>query len=159
MKRRGAPWLAALILGLTWTAGLPVQAKSPVSIRAVELSELDRIITADGGTFFVAAMAAWCGPCKAAMPVWVKLYERYKDRGLQLIGITLDLDGPEAMQPFVDRMKVTFPVYWVGERAVEAYEIDALPVILVVRDGRVVERIIGRRHESYLDQKIRGYLE
>ena len=124
----------------------------------MELAALDRLIDARDSQCFIVAMAAWCAPCREELPTLVKLYSRYERRGFQLFGISLDLEGPSAMQPVVDRMKVNFPVYWVGEDAIEAYAITAMPVIFVVKDGQIVERIIGRRQEKFLDRKIQELL-
>ena len=37
--------------------------------------------------------ASWCGPCRKENPNVVKLYEAYKDKGLEIIGISLDKEG------------------------------------------------------------------
>ena len=37
--------------------------------------------------------ASWCGPCRAEMPNVVRIYNAYKDKGLGIIGISLDEDG------------------------------------------------------------------
>jgi thiol-disulfide isomerase/thioredoxin len=38
--------------------------------------------------------ASWCGPCKAAVPRWAELHERYRDRGLRLVVVSVqDPDG------------------------------------------------------------------
>jgi len=34
--------------------------------------------------------ASWCGPCRKEMPVMTGIYEKYKDKGLGIIGISLD---------------------------------------------------------------------
>lgn len=36
--------------------------------------------------------ASWCGPCRAEMPMMVGIYEKYKDNGLGIVGISLDSD-------------------------------------------------------------------
>ena len=39
--------------------------------------------------------ASWCGPCRAEMPNVVRIYNAYKDKGLGIIGVSLDEDGEE----------------------------------------------------------------
>ena len=34
--------------------------------------------------------ASWCGPCRAEMPSMVKLYKKYHEKGLEIIGVSLD---------------------------------------------------------------------
>ena len=151
--------VAALLIvaGLSWS--VTVYAESGNMVKTMDMAALNRLVDARDSQCLIVAMAAWCAPCREELPTLNKLYSRYHERGLQLFGISLDLEGPSAMQPVVDRMKVNFPVYWVGEEAVEAYAITAMPVIFVVKDGQIVERIIGRRQEKFLDRKIRDFLQ
>ncbi len=76
-----------------------------------------------------------------------------------MIGISIDLEGPQAMQPIIDKLKVGFPVYWYGESAVQKFSIFAIPMIFLVKDGRIVEKLPGRRPERELDRKIRDFLK
>ena len=103
----------------------------------------------------IVAMAAWCKPCRKELPVLADLYTRYRDRGLEIVGISLDLEGPEALQPIIDKAKVNFPVYWVGEEAIETHDIYAIPMLFLVREGKVVEKIPGKRSKNYLEKKIK----
>jgi hypothetical protein len=92
------------------------------------------------------------------LPVINKLYQKYKTQGLQLIGISIDLQGPQAMQPVVDKFKVRFPVYWYGESAVQKFSLFAIPMIFWVKNGQIVEKLPGRRSRKELDKKIRKFL-
>jgi thiol-disulfide isomerase/thioredoxin len=103
-------------------------------------------------------MAAWCGPCIDELPALNKLHKKYKDRGFQIIGISIDLGGPDAMQPIVKKLKIEFPVYWCGEKAIEKFKLNAIPMLLFIRQGEIVERLHGNRPEKFLDQKIREFL-
>jgi thiol-disulfide isomerase/thioredoxin len=106
----------------------------------------------------VTFMAAWCGPCIDELPVLNKLYQKYKTQGLNLIGISIDLKGPQAMQPVVDKLKVGFPIYWYGDSAVQKFSLSAIPIIFWVKNGRIVEKLPGRRSKNELDKKIRKFL-
>jgi len=132
----------------------PGAAESRNRVKSTDLATLDRLIESRDGPDLIAVMAAWCGPCIAELPVLNKLYGKYQERGLKLVGIALDLEGPSAMQPIVDRLKVRFPIYWVGEKGVDAYNIDRLPMLFVVKDGKIVEKIPGKRTTKFLEEKI-----
>lgn len=71
-----------------------------------------------------------------------------------MIGISIDLGGPAAMQPILNGMKINFPLYWYGEKAVAKFQLTAIPVLFFIRQGRVVTRIYGRRSENFLEKKI-----
>ncbi|MDX1708555.1 MAG: TlpA disulfide reductase family protein [Desulfobacterales bacterium] len=133
-------------------------ADAAVTIQKISESELDEMIGARNNKVVISFMAAWCGPCIDELPVLNKLYHRYKDRGLKLVGVSIDLEGPRAMQPIVDKLKIGFPVYWYGESAVQKFSIFAIPMIFLVKDGRIVEKLPGRRPGRELDKKIRKFL-
>jgi len=107
----------------------------------------------------IVAMAAWCKPCRKELPVLDRLYKKYRDRGLRVVGISLDESGPKAMQPIVDRLNVTFSVYWVGDDAIDDYDIYAVPMLFFIKDGKKVEQVVGQRSEKFLREKIEALLE
>jgi thiol-disulfide isomerase/thioredoxin len=92
------------------------------------------------------------------LPILNKLYKKYKEKGLKLIGISIDLEGPRAMQPVIDKLQVSFPVYWYGDAAVQKFSLFAIPIIFLVKNGQVVEKLPGRRSEKALNKKIREFL-
>jgi thiol-disulfide isomerase/thioredoxin len=133
-------------------------AGAAVTIQKISESALDELIKADNNKILITFMAAWCGPCIDELPALNKLYQKYEKQGLKLIGISIDLEGPKAMQPIIDKLRVGFPVYWYGESAVQKFSIYAIPMIFFVKDGRIVEKLPGRRSEKELGKKIRGFL-
>lgn len=152
-----------LILIMLWGAVLFMMAPALPgwcgnAVEKIDPDRLDQLITDPDCGCMIAILAAWCGPCRKELPVLAKLYEQYKTKGLKIIGVSLDLEGPKAIQPIVDKAKVGFPVYWVGSKVVEKYGIDALPTLLVIQNGRITERIIGKRSKEYLTQKIEALL-
>jgi hypothetical protein len=54
---------------------------------------------------------------------------------------------------------VTFPVYWVKGGAAGKYQIYGIPMILLIKNGEIVDRIPGQRSEKFLEKKIEGLLE
>ncbi|MET2832823.1 TlpA disulfide reductase family protein [Mesorhizobium shangrilense] len=49
-----------------------------------------------GKVYIVEFWATWCGPCVAAMPHLVQLQDKYKDSGLEVIGVAADEQAPTA---------------------------------------------------------------
>lgn len=133
-------------------------AEHTVVVGTINSEGIDQLIKTSQGTVIVA-MAAWCLPCREELPTLANLYEKYKDRGLKMVGISLDSEGPSAIQPVVDKANVRFPVYWAGEKAADDFNIRAMPLLLFVKNGSIVERVLGKRHETFLDQKINDLLK
>ena len=134
-------------------------AGAGVTIQKISESALDELIKADNNKILITFMAAWCGPCIDELPVLNKLYQKYQKQGLKLIGISIDLEGPKAMQPIVDKLKISFPIYWYGDTAVQKFSLFVIPMIFLVKDGQIVEKLPGRRSEKVLNKKIREFLK
>jgi thiol-disulfide isomerase/thioredoxin len=135
------------------------QAETKIIIKKIEESAMDEIIGAKDNRIVVDFMAAWCSPCIQELPELNRLYKKYRSHGFNLVGISIDVQGPQAMQPIVNRLGIGFPIYWYGERAILKYNLKAIPLLLFVRQGIIVERLRGKPPPPVLDQKIREFLE
>lgn len=51
-----------------------------------------------GKVYIVEFWATWCAPCVTAMPRLVQLQEKYKDSGLEVVGVAADEDAPTAVE-------------------------------------------------------------
>ena len=86
--------------------------------------------------------ASWCGPCRISNKQLVKLYSKYKDKGFEILGVSLD-DESKNWKKAVSKDKITWlqgidsggwdalaPIKW---------QVDALPTsFLINKDGDVV---------------------
>ncbi len=97
-----------------------------------------------GKVVFVNIWATWCPPCRQEVPSMVRLYERFRDRGLEIVAVSEDRD-PEAVRRFVARYRVPFPVVMDRDKAVyRAYRATGVPEThLIDKQGRVVRSVIG----------------
>ena len=136
--------------------GALAQAQAGVTVKRIDEAALDRLMQARDNRLLVSFMAAWCGPCMDELPVLNRLYKKHNPAGMRLIGISIDPGGPAAMQPIVDGLKIDFPVYWYGEKAVAKFQMTAIPLLIFIRQGKIAERIYGRRSEAFLEEKIRS---
>ena len=148
-----------MVLLVALVTGIAVRASAGVIVTPIDDARLSELISTDDNRMLLSFMAAWCRPCIDELPTLNKLHNRYKDRRLQIVGISIDFEGPGAMQPIVQKMKIDFPIYWCGEKAVERFKLNAIPMLLFIRQGKMVERLHGNRSEKFLDQKIREFLK
>ena len=115
-----------------------------------------------GKPLVINLWATWCGPCKLETPQLVALYDKYKARGLNLIGISTD-DKADAIRAFADEFKVQYPML-VGlghEEFIAAlgYD-DTLPFsILIARDGTIAGQITGLETTADWEKRIEALLK
>lgn len=93
--------------------------------------------------------ASWCGPCKASFPFLQRLHTTYRNRGVQVIAVSVDTDR-KAMQRFLGEHTADFAVVRDADsRLVEAVAPEAMPTSYVIdRQGRVVARHSGFHGEE-----------
>ena len=98
--------------------------------------------------------ATWCPPCRREMPLFVRLDERFRDRGALFVGIAID--DPQAVRDFIDTHGIEFPMLLGQERGIElarrlGNRLEALPYTVVTdREGRVRLRRAGEMTERTL---------
>jgi thiol-disulfide isomerase/thioredoxin len=97
-----------------------------------------------GKVVLIDCWASWCGPCLREMPEVKGVYEKYHDKGLEVVGLSLDED-PKAAAAAVQKHAIPWPLVVVppGEEARElwtqAARIESIPRLLV-RDRKGVLR-------------------
>lgn len=115
-----------------------------------------------GQVVMVNFWATWCGPCKIEMPHLVRLYEKYRASGFQLLGVNIDDDARNAMASAA-KLGITFPVLLdADKRVAKMYDLSTMPTTLIIdRDGRVRHLHRGYRegYEQTYDQQVRELLK
>ena len=105
--------------------------------------------------------ASWCGPCRQEMPSLVKTYNDYKDKGLGIVGVSLDEDK-EQWSSAVSAMDMTWTQLsdlqgW-HNAAAQTYGIQAIPFTIVVDDkGKVLTAgLRGEELRAFVAQQLDG---
>jgi peroxiredoxin len=100
-----------------------------------------------GKVVMVNFWATWCPPCKEEMPAIQSLYDRFKDEGFDVVALSVDSQGREAVVSFVKEHKLTFSVGLDQTMQVAgAYGVRGLPAtFLVDKEGRMVTAALGPR--------------
>lgn len=100
----------------------------------------------DGRLLLVNFWATWCAPCREEIPDLKALHSDLKEDGLTVIGVALDREGREVVDPFVDEHAINYPIVVDAEGTAEAEfgPIPGLPTtILVTPDGQITKRVVG----------------
>ncbi len=81
--------------------------------------------------------ATWCQPCTVEMPSLEALWRRYRDRGLVVVGVSVDRGAPKALlEPYVRNLKLTFPILLDPDaKTSDRWRVTALPATFLVRPG------------------------
>ncbi|RPH51446.1 MAG: TlpA family protein disulfide reductase [Desulfobacteraceae bacterium] len=160
IMKTGAMFVAVCVIFAVFSASyLFAGANTRIVVQKIELKELDMLMKSRESRSLVVAMASWCGPCRDELPLLIKMNNKYQDKGLKIIGISVDTDGPEAMQKIADRMKVNFPIYWAGDEVAGKYGIYAIPMLYLIKNGKVIDKVPGQQSEASLEKKIGGLLK
>lgn len=85
--------------------------------------------------------ASWCGPCREESPHIAELYNKYKDQGLEVVGVAT-WDKPERTKKAIQELNVTWPQILNAEmKPMELYGFNGIPyIILFAPDGTIVAR-------------------
>jgi peroxiredoxin len=104
--------------------------------------------------------ATWCVPCRTEIPWFVELHETYKDRGLAVLGVSLDDDGWKAVRPYIDKMKVDYPVMVASRDIASQYGgLASLPMTLIIdKAGRIAVTHVGLWPKSEYEAAINAIL-
>jgi len=89
--------------------------------------------------------ATWCNPCAVEIPWFMEFQRKYKDRGFEVLGVSMDDDGWKAITPFVERRKINYRVVLGDDKTGDLYGgLEALPTTFVIdRYGRIASVHVG----------------
>jgi thiol-disulfide isomerase/thioredoxin len=112
-----------------------------------------------GKVVIVNFWATWCGPCKIEIPDFVKLYSEYKDKGLVIVGISID-DSPEQLQSFMSEYKMNYPVLQMTPDVESAWgPFYGYPTSFVVaRDGSICTKHLGPATKEQFEREVKVLL-
>jgi thiol-disulfide isomerase/thioredoxin len=113
-----------------------------------------------GKVVLINFWATWCPPCRQEIPDLIKLQQKYRNKGLQIVGITYPPEKISEVRRFVRRLRMNYPVA-IGTKASKARftSSETLPVTVVIdRNGAVRDVIEGIMYADEFDQKVKPLL-
>jgi peroxiredoxin len=106
-----------------------------------------------GKVVFLNFWATWCGPCKAEIPDFIEAYKQYKDKGMEIIGISVDRISPKSVLKFAEKYKINYPVVMSTDKIQKDYEPGPyIPTTIIIdQEGKIRHRHIGYMSKKALE--------
>ncbi len=120
---------------------------TPFDFTLKDLEGINRSLSSYKGKFvFLNFWATWCGPCRKEMPSMQRLYDTYKDSGLEIIAVNLQ-ESNNIVKSFIDELNLDFTVLLDKTGEVGAiYGAANIPTTyLIDRDGNIFAQVVGSR--------------
>lgn len=110
--------------------GRPVPAYRTVSIAGDSVSLADQ----QGRVVLLNVWATWCHPCRDEIPELRVLHDKYKARGLEVVGVSVDADGAEEnVRQFMQDFQMDYPVWFdPGERISAQFLVIGVPTTFLI---------------------------
>ena len=89
--------------------------------------------------------ATWCAPCRMLIPLFKELYARYKDSGVEVIGVAMDRGGVKVVKPFVEKHEINYKNF-IGDHkvALEFGGLRGIPTTFIItKEGRIFKKYVG----------------
>ncbi len=167
----GAVLILLAIVGSTFLRGSEATApppnvttrtmpSRPATLTALSASAMDssiqllnggqpvRLADYAGKVIIVDLWATWCGPCRVEIPYLKELATEFKDRGLEVIGLTTEdkTRDTEVVKSFVKEFKINYAIGWANREIVTEVMSGrgSIPQTLVIgRDGKIRKHLVG----------------
>ncbi len=159
-KYTGNPLLNNLNSRIRDVTDLAVGSAAPEIALAAPDGNIRKLSSLRGKYVLIDFWASWCGPCRRENPKMVSIYNKYKDRGFEIFGVSLDRDRESWLRGIeadsLPWLHVSDLAYWKSE-VVEKYNFSGIPyTVLVDPRGRILAK--GLRGDA-LEKKLQEIFE
>lgn len=147
------------------TAFIPPEFPRPVPEFTVETLDGTPVDLGayEGRVVILDFWATWCKPCVDIMPDLQKIHDTYSDKGVAVVGISIDegKDRIEKIRKFVDKLDVTYPVLSDARQtpAWHAFKVRAIPALFLIdRDRQIVAQWLGTVDHKKIEAELKKHL-
>ena len=135
-------------VGLQVGATAPEFATTEADGSTYQLTDLDgkpiRLADLRGKAVWVNFWTTWCPPCQSEVPILRDLSERYKDRGLALVAISVQETSPADVAAYAARYQLPYTIGFDGSGKIfHAYKAYGLPTQVFIDPNGVIDCIVG----------------
>jgi peroxiredoxin len=103
--------------------------------------------------------ATWCHGCKEEIPWFAEFERKYSDKGLSVIGVSLDEDGWKVVKPFTKAMAVSYRIVLGNDSTAKEYGVGSMPDTFIIdRDGRIAATYMGVVDKNNFEKNVQELL-
>ena len=156
--------LVGLYIASRRTAAKPKPAASGNAAPDFTVTDIDgrKLTLSDlkGKVVLLDFWATWCTPCRAEIPHFVEMQNKYGPQGFQVIGISMD-DDAKPVREFYQQYKMNYPVAVGDDKLADQFGgVMGLPVnFLIDREGRIHSKHLGATDVSVFDEEVTALLK
>jgi peroxiredoxin len=105
--------------------------------------------------------ATWCDPCRLEIPWFIDLQRKNKDKGFEVLGVSMDDEGWEVVKPFMRDVGVNYRILIGNDQTTEMYGgVDALPTTFVIdRQGKIAAVHVGLTSRKAFEDDVAQLLQ
>lgn len=134
------------------TEGLPSKGEIFPSFKLDDVNGNQKSLNSyDADIFIVDFWGTWCGPCLLAMPDLQAIHQKYQNKKVQVIGISVH-DAPGKAEKFVAKKAYSYEFLVQGDELAKRLKLDTYPTLFVLdKEGKILHAEKGRREEAMKD--------
>lgn len=158
LSRKGRAGIVALLCAMALLGTSPVfpQKMPKLETRegtrpghrahAFNLKDLDgkpydlKMMNENGRVVHVVFWATWCFPCIEEIPHLREAYAKYRERGLEVLGIVMNINQTrEGVRSFMEDYEINYPILWDDGQIAQRYNVSQIPQnFLIGKDGIIL---------------------
>ena len=109
----------------------------------------------DGKVVILDFWATWCPPCKAEIPGFIELQKRYGEKGLVVVGVSVDEQGSSVVKQFMKEFAMNYPVVMGNFKMMQDFGGTAIPTTFIIdRSGKIVSKHVGLASKETFEKEI-----
>jgi peroxiredoxin len=148
------PRATSYLIGSPPPEGLRVGATAPelavplANGSTYQLTDLEgrpiRLADLRGKAVWINFWTTWCPPCQSEVPILRDVSERYRDRGLELIAISVQETSPADVRAYAERYQLGYTIGFDGSGEIfHEYKAYGLPTQVFIDPNGVIQSIVG----------------
>lgn len=104
--------------------------------------------------------ATWCPPCREEIPHFASLYDEYRDKGLDVIGIAMDRNPGMVLPDFIKDNGINYPILLGNQDIYDSYGgIAAIPTTFIIdKEGNIRKKYIGYNEKEVFEKDLKELL-